>query len=91
MAFLLSKKKKDLIKLAEELGLIVDAGLTKPKLRDLIVKSPDYVEEDVKVMFDSIVKDRISTEEKAEKLRREEREYELEKLRIYRLKGIPIL
>ncbi|GFY72631.1 peptidase A2 domain-containing protein [Trichonephila inaurata madagascariensis] len=82
MAFLLSKKKKDLIELAEELGLIVEAGLTKPKLKDLIVKSPDYVEEDVKVMFDSIVKDRISTEEKAEKLRREEREYELEKLRI---------
>ncbi|GFY45380.1 hypothetical protein TNIN_457691 [Trichonephila inaurata madagascariensis] len=52
MAFLLSKKKKDLIELAEELGLIVEAGLTKPKLKDLIVKSPDYVEEDVKVMFD---------------------------------------
>ncbi|GFY37175.1 peptidase A2 domain-containing protein [Trichonephila inaurata madagascariensis] len=76
------QKKKDLIELAEELGLIVEAGLTKPKLKDLIVKSPDYVEEDVKVMFDSIVKDCISTEEKAEKLRREEREYELEKLRI---------
>ncbi|GFY46785.1 peptidase A2 domain-containing protein, partial [Trichonephila inaurata madagascariensis] len=82
MAFLLSKKKKDLIELDEELGLIVEAGLTKPKLKDLIVKSPDYVEEDVKVMFDSIVRDRISTEEKAEKLRREEREYELENLRI---------
>ncbi|GFY44756.1 retrovirus-related Pol polyprotein from transposon 17.6 [Trichonephila inaurata madagascariensis] len=82
MAFLLSKKKEDLIELAEELGLIVEAGLTKPKLKDLIVKSPDYVEEDVKLMFDSIVKDHISTEEKAKKLRREEREYEQEKLRI---------
>ncbi|GFW55442.1 transposon Tf2-6 polyprotein [Trichonephila clavipes] len=48
MAFLLSKKKEDLIELAEELGLIVEAGLTKPKLKDLIVKSPDYVEEGVK-------------------------------------------
>ncbi|GFW49930.1 hypothetical protein TNCV_2315121 [Trichonephila clavipes] len=64
MAFLLSKKKEDLKELAEELGLIVEAGLTKPKLKDLIVKSPDYVEEDVKVMFDSIVKDRIRTEKK---------------------------
>ncbi|GFV24856.1 transposon Tf2-6 polyprotein [Trichonephila clavipes] len=72
MAFLLSKKKEDLIELTEELGLIVEAGLTKPKLKDLIVKSPDYVEEDVKVMFDSIVKDRIRTEKKEEKLRRED-------------------
>ncbi|GFV79579.1 hypothetical protein TNCV_2929631 [Trichonephila clavipes] len=79
MAFLLSKKKEHLIELAEELGLIVEASLTKPKLKDLIVKSPDYIEDDVKVMIDSIVKDRIRTEEK---LRREEREYELEKLRI---------
>ncbi|GFY15123.1 peptidase A2 domain-containing protein [Trichonephila clavipes] len=80
MAFLLSKKKEHLIELAEELGLIVEASLTKPKLKDLIVKSPDYIENDVKVMIDSIVKDRIRTEE--EKLRREEHEYELEKLRI---------
>ncbi|GFX68927.1 retrovirus-related Pol polyprotein from transposon 17.6 [Trichonephila clavipes] len=74
MAFLLSKKKEHLIELAEELGLIVEASLTKPKLKDLIVKSPDYIEDDVKVMIDSIVKDRIRTEE--EKLRREQREYE---------------
>ncbi|GFS63117.1 transposon Tf2-6 polyprotein [Trichonephila clavipes] len=78
MAFLLSKKKEHLIELAEELGLIVEASLTKPKLKDLIVKSPDYIEDDVKVMIDSIVKDRIRTEE--EKLRREQREY-VEKLR----------
>ncbi|GFT90527.1 hypothetical protein TNCV_1663751 [Trichonephila clavipes] len=93
MAFLLSKKKEHLIELAEELGLIVEASLTKSKLKDLLVKSPDYIEDDVKVMIDSIVKDRIRTEEKEEKLRREqreyeeklrreEREYELEKLRI---------
>ncbi|GFU85880.1 retrovirus-related Pol polyprotein from transposon 17.6 [Trichonephila clavipes] len=93
MAFLLSKKKEHLIELAEELGLIVEASLTKPKLKDLIVKSSDYIEDDVKVMIDIIVKDRIRTEEKEEKLRREqreyeeklrreEREYELEKLRI---------
>ncbi|GFU68582.1 hypothetical protein TNCV_3624031 [Trichonephila clavipes] len=39
-------------------------------------------------MFDSIVKDRIRTEEKEEKLRREEREYELEKLRIQAEKNL---
>ncbi|GFX24393.1 transposon Tf2-6 polyprotein [Trichonephila clavipes] len=85
------KEKEHLIELAEELGLIVEASLTKPKLKDLIVKSPDYIEDDVKVMIDSIVKDRIRTEEEKlrreqreyeEKLRPEEREYELEKLRI---------
>ncbi|GFT80874.1 peptidase A2 domain-containing protein [Trichonephila clavipes] len=81
------QKKEDLIELAKELGLIVEAGLTKPKLKDLIVKSPDYVEEDVKVMFNSIVKDHICTKKK-EKLRREEREYELEKLRIQAEKNV---
>ncbi|GFY31346.1 transposon Tf2-6 polyprotein [Trichonephila clavipes] len=102
MAFLLSKKKEHLIELAEELGLIVEASLTKLKLKDLIVKSPDYVEEDVKVRFDSIVEDRIRTEEKEEKLRREqreyeeklrreEREYELEKLRIQPEKNANIM
>ncbi|GFX98667.1 transposon Tf2-9 polyprotein [Trichonephila clavipes] len=83
MAFLLSKKKEHLIELTKELGLIVEASLTKPKLKDLIVKSPDYIEDDVKVMIDSIVKDRIRREiqrEYEEKLRREQREYE-EKLR----------
>ncbi|GFT09759.1 retrovirus-related Pol polyprotein from transposon 17.6 [Trichonephila clavipes] len=100
MAFLLSKKKEHLIELAEELGLIVEASLTKPKLKDLIVKSPDYIEDDVKVMIDSIVKDRIRTEEEKlrreereyeEKLRREEREYELEKLRIQAEKNANIM
>ncbi|GFV33387.1 hypothetical protein TNCV_1368641 [Trichonephila clavipes] len=62
-------------------GLIVEASLTKPKLKDLIVKSPDYIEDDVIVMIDSIVKDRIRTEEKEEKLRREQREYEEKTLR----------
>ncbi|GFV30046.1 hypothetical protein TNCV_1194931 [Trichonephila clavipes] len=76
MAFLLSNKKEHLIELAEELGLVVEASLTKSKLKDLIVKSPDYVEEDVKLMIDSIVEDRIRTEEKEEKLRREQLEYE---------------
>ncbi|GFX93248.1 hypothetical protein TNCV_4761271 [Trichonephila clavipes] len=117
MAFLLSTKKEPLIELAEDLGLIAEASLSKPKKKDLIVKipdcwywdrtrdkashdpipiplgyrgHPDYVEEDVKLMFDSIVKDRIRKEEKEEKFQREELEYELEKLRIYRLKIMPI-
>ncbi|GFY66748.1 peptidase A2 domain-containing protein [Trichonephila inaurata madagascariensis] len=89
MAFLLSKKKGDLIELAAELGCP-----SKPKIKNLTVKSPDYVEKDVKALFHSIVQDRIrkEAEEKEEKLhrvsereakiRREEREYELERLRM---------
>ncbi|GFV96508.1 retrovirus-related Pol polyprotein from transposon 17.6 [Trichonephila clavipes] len=80
MAFLLSKKKEHLIELAEELGLIVEASLTKPKLKDLIVKSSDYIEDDVKREYEE--KLRREQREYEEKLRREEREYELEKLRI---------
>ncbi|GFV50348.1 hypothetical protein TNCV_1068601 [Trichonephila clavipes] len=68
MVILLSKKKEDLIELTVELGFIIEAGFTKPKLKDLIMKSPDYVEENVKVMLDSIVDDRIGKE--AEKKRR---------------------
>ncbi|GFX76581.1 hypothetical protein TNCV_3162991 [Trichonephila clavipes] len=48
MAFLLSKKTDHQIELAKALGLIVEASLTKPKLKDIIVKSADYVEDDVK-------------------------------------------
>ncbi|GFV76301.1 hypothetical protein TNCV_4524641 [Trichonephila clavipes] len=70
MTFLLSKEEEHLIYLIKELGLIVEATLTKPKLKYIFVKSPDYVEDDVKVMFDSIVKNRIRTEEREEKLRR---------------------
>ncbi|GFU10807.1 hypothetical protein TNCV_2388071 [Trichonephila clavipes] len=91
MAFLLSKKKEHLIELAEELGLIVEASLTKPKLKDLIVKSSDYIEDYVKREYEEkLRREQREYEEKLrreqreyeEKLRREEREYELEKLRI---------
>ncbi|GFS30564.1 hypothetical protein TNIN_326111 [Trichonephila inaurata madagascariensis] len=72
MTFLLRKKKQDLIELAVELGLIIEAGLTKLKIKELIVKSPDYVEVEVKVFFDIIVEEciRKEAEEKEEKLRR---------------------
>ncbi|GFV05778.1 transposon Tf2-6 polyprotein [Trichonephila clavipes] len=43
MAFILSKKKEILKVLASELGLIIEAGLTKHKLKDIIVKSPDFL------------------------------------------------
>ncbi|GBN37418.1 hypothetical protein AVEN_153574-1 [Araneus ventricosus] len=88
--------------LAANLDLAFEASFTKLKLKELIVKSPDYVEDDVKKMLDGIVeertkgeekaeKERIRKEEKEERMQKEEREYELEKLRIQaqRIANIP--
>ncbi|XP_055931730.1 uncharacterized protein LOC129962050 [Argiope bruennichi] len=87
MAFLLKGKKEDLIALAKQFGVSVESDLTKPKIKDLILKSEDYDEEDAKAMLDSIIEDRHLAEvekqnEREERLRKEEREHELEKLRI---------
>ncbi|GBN38242.1 hypothetical protein AVEN_241799-1, partial [Araneus ventricosus] len=102
MAFLLARRKEDLMTLAADLDLTFEASFTKLKLKELIVKSPDYVEDDVKKMLDGIVeertkgeekaeKERIRKEEKEERMQKEEREYELEKLRIQaqRIANIP--
>ncbi|GBN62548.1 hypothetical protein AVEN_196500-1, partial [Araneus ventricosus] len=96
MAFLLARRKEDLMTLAADLDLTFEASFTKLKLKELIVKSPDYVEDDVKKMLDGIVEERTKGEEKAEKEKirkgkKEEREYELEKLRIQaqRIANIP--
>ncbi|GBO46719.1 Transposon Tf2-8 polyprotein [Araneus ventricosus] len=96
MAFLLARRKEDLMTLAADLDLTFEASFTKLKLKELIVKSPDYVEDDVKKMLDGIMEERTKGEEKAEKEKirkekKEEREYELEKLRIQaqRIANIP--
>ncbi|GBM48215.1 hypothetical protein AVEN_72488-1 [Araneus ventricosus] len=88
--------------LAADLDLTFEASFTKLKLKELIVKSPDYVEDDVKKMLDGIVekrtkgeekaeKEKIRKEEKEERMQKEERDYELEKLRIQaqRIANIP--
>ncbi|GBM05090.1 hypothetical protein AVEN_9243-1 [Araneus ventricosus] len=76
MAFLLARRKEDLMTLAADLDLTFEASFTKLKLKELIVKSPDYVEDDVKKMLDGIVEERTKGEEKAEKekMRRDEKE-----------------
>ncbi|GBM27329.1 hypothetical protein AVEN_182856-1 [Araneus ventricosus] len=73
MAFLLARRKEDLMTF---LDLTFEASFTKLKLKELIVKSPDYVEDDVKKMLDGIVEERTKGEEKAEKenIRKEEKE-----------------
>jgi len=82
MAFLLSRKKEDLITLATELGLDVEASSTKIKLKELITKCPEYAEDDVKAMLDDIVEERILKEQREREREKEQREYELEKLRL---------
>ncbi|GBO23853.1 hypothetical protein AVEN_165623-1 [Araneus ventricosus] len=67
MAFLLARRKEDLMTLAADLDLTFEASFSKLKLKELIVKSPDYVEDDVKKMLDGIVEERTKGEEKAEK------------------------
>ncbi|GBN90798.1 hypothetical protein AVEN_179724-1 [Araneus ventricosus] len=67
MAFLLARRKEDLMTLAADLDLTFEASFTKLKLKELIVKIPDYVEDDVKKMLDGIVEERTKGEEKAEK------------------------
>ncbi|KAF8792740.1 hypothetical protein HNY73_004306 [Argiope bruennichi] len=94
MAFLLKGKKEDLIALAKQFGVSVESDLTKPKIKDLILKSEDYDEEDAKVMLDSIIEDRHLAEvekqnEREERLRKEKREHELEKLRIQAQRNPP--
>ncbi|KAF8773508.1 Sialin like protein [Argiope bruennichi] len=86
-ALLLKGKKEDLIALAKQFGVTVETDLTKPKTKDLILKSGDYDEEDAKVMLEYIIEDRLLAEvekqnEREERLRKEEREHELQKLKI---------
>ncbi|GBM88082.1 Retrovirus-related Pol polyprotein from transposon 17.6 [Araneus ventricosus] len=81
MAFLLARRKEDLMTLAADLDLTFEASFTKLKLKELIVKSPDYVEDDVKKMLDGIVEERTKGEEKAEKekILKEEKEEKIRK------------
>ncbi|GBN53059.1 hypothetical protein AVEN_108842-1 [Araneus ventricosus] len=74
MAFLLARRKEDLMTLTADLDLTFEASFTKLKLKELIAKSPDYVEDDVKKMLDGIVEERTKGEEKEEKMRKEEKE-----------------
>ncbi|GBO39852.1 hypothetical protein AVEN_22127-1 [Araneus ventricosus] len=81
MAFLLARRKEDLMTIAADLDLTFEASFTKLKLKELIVKCPDYVEDDVKKMLDGIVEERTKGEEKAEKekMRKEEKDEKMRK------------
>ncbi|GBN76538.1 hypothetical protein AVEN_31684-1 [Araneus ventricosus] len=72
MAFLLARRKEDLMTIAADLDLTFEASFTKLKLKELIVKRPDYVEDDVKKMLDGIVEERTKGEDTKGRKRRED-------------------
>ncbi|GFV52639.1 hypothetical protein TNCV_2873101 [Trichonephila clavipes] len=65
MYFLLKGKKADLLELATELGL------EAPMLKNLITKSAGYDDEDTKLMYEGIVKERKEREVLEERKRRD--------------------
>ncbi|GBM45217.1 hypothetical protein AVEN_63829-1 [Araneus ventricosus] len=79
MAFLLKGKKEDLISVASELGIEVNAHMTKIMIKDLIVKNSGYNEEDIKGLLDGISEERRQAEEHTEKKRIQELELEEKK------------
>lgn len=80
MSFFARGKKQDLQMLADDLGLNVTRDLKVIDLKDLILKSDGYDEEFAKERYDVIIANRLE-EEKMERIR-EERAFELEKLKI---------
>ncbi|GFV87545.1 retrovirus-related Pol polyprotein from transposon 17.6 [Trichonephila clavipes] len=52
MSFLLKGKKEDLLELATELGLETTVDMAEPMLKNAIIKSAGYDEEDTKLMYE---------------------------------------
>ncbi|GBN09986.1 hypothetical protein AVEN_269275-1 [Araneus ventricosus] len=79
MAFILKSKKDYLISLASKLELEVSTSMTKVMIKDLILKSPVYNEDDVKALLDGISEERAQEpEEKEQELEEKRRAAELE-------------
>jgi len=78
MSFLIRSKKADLLKLADELSLVVPPGSKILELKDMICESPNFEEELVKELLQNIVSERKEQEE-----REKQREHlELEQKRL---------
>ncbi|KAG8187741.1 hypothetical protein JTE90_015611 [Oedothorax gibbosus] len=76
---------------AHEMGVEVSENYRKIDIKKEIIASKEYDEEVVKFQLDAMVEDRrVKMEREAQKIR-EEREYELEKLRITQVADISLL
>ncbi|GFX70183.1 hypothetical protein TNCV_4616211 [Trichonephila clavipes] len=80
MAFLIRSKKIDLIQLARDLDESPDPSMSKIVLRDLIISSKYYKEEEAKELLEVITAERLETEQQ-QKLKRQE-QLSIEKLRL---------
>ncbi|GFT54267.1 CCHC-type domain-containing protein [Trichonephila clavipes] len=80
MAFLGKAKKQDLVLLAEELGQKVSDKMTNIELRNILIGSKDYEEEFVIAQLSVILEERLERE--SEEKIQQQREFELEKMRL---------
>ncbi|GFU77878.1 retrovirus-related Pol polyprotein from transposon opus [Trichonephila clavipes] len=80
MAFLGKAKKQDLVLLAEELGQKVSDKMTNIELRNIIIGSKDYEEKFVRAQLSVILEERLERE--SEEKIQQQREFELEKMRL---------
>ncbi|GFY20001.1 retrovirus-related Pol polyprotein from transposon opus [Trichonephila clavipes] len=80
MAFLIRSKKIDLIQLAQDLDESPDPSMSKIVLRDLIISSKYYKEEETKELLEVITAERLETEQR-QKLEQQE-QLSIEKLRL---------
>ncbi|GFW77470.1 hypothetical protein TNCV_2498631 [Trichonephila clavipes] len=80
MAFLIRSKKIDLIQLPRDLDESPDPSMSKIVLRDLIISSKYYKEEEAKELLEVITAERLETEQQ-QKLKRQE-QLSIEKLRL---------
>ncbi|GFX96747.1 retrovirus-related Pol polyprotein from transposon opus [Trichonephila clavipes] len=80
MAFLNRSKKIDLIQLARDLDESLDPSMSKIVLRDLIISSKYYKEEEAKELLEVITVERLETEQQ-QKLEQQEK-LSIEKLRL---------
>ncbi|KFM69266.1 hypothetical protein X975_23576, partial [Stegodyphus mimosarum] len=89
MAFLAKVRKEGLLILAEELGEKVRSELRILDLRQLIMRNKSYEEELVKDLLENITSMKLDRkeEERQDRIRREEREFELTRLRLLAVNG----
>ncbi|GFW34896.1 hypothetical protein TNCV_978341 [Trichonephila clavipes] len=80
MAFLIRSKTIDLIQLARDLDESPDPSMSKIVLRNLIISSKYYKEEEAKELLEVITAERLETEQQ-QKLKRQE-QLSIEKLRL---------
>ena len=79
MAYLGKGKKPDLLKLAEALEITLPDKATIMTIKEIIVKQPDYDEEFVSTLLNSIIEERINSAEQEFRLKQEQEKFNLEK------------